>query len=281
MKKIMQAALYYARKKNRLRWFDSQEQSTTPNVELIINGTFDTNSDSWPTYGSQPPESITIESGQLNLAGVQHSAVAQIIPTEIGESYPIAAYVEQDGYVQVKSIDGTTIIDNLNNGADGTFSDTFVALETQTIIILALGATGLGVFDNTSVKQSKLVINGGFDASLSHWINANSHWAWVSGRAYHASIGSFNTLRTLLSLEIGETYSVTFDAEHVSGGLYRCQSRDVSNNPIADFTYTNDTTDTHTFAFTASEADIYIAFARDDSGVASEFYIDNVLVDKV
>ncbi len=151
MKKIMQAALYYARKKNRLRWFDSQEQSTTPNVELITNGTFDTNSDSWPTYGSQPPESITIESGQLNLAGVQHSAVAQIIPTEIGKSYPISAYVEQDGYVQVKSINDTTIIDNLNNGADGTFSDTCVTLETQTGIILALDVTGLGIFDNVSV----------------------------------------------------------------------------------------------------------------------------------
>ncbi|MCP3675951.1 MAG: hypothetical protein GY829_15990, partial [Gammaproteobacteria bacterium] len=42
----------------------------------------------------------------------------------------------------------------------------------------------------------------------------------------------------------------------------------------------NDTTGTNTFAFTASEADIYIAFSRDDTGIASEFYIDNVLVVK-
>ncbi|MCP3672839.1 MAG: hypothetical protein GY829_00010 [Gammaproteobacteria bacterium] len=253
----------------------SASTTAAANVELIINGTFDTNSDSWPTYGSQPPESITVESGQLNLAGVQHSAVAQIIPTEIGESYPIAAYVEQDGYVQVKSIDGTTIIDNLNNGADGTFSDTFVALETQTIIILALGATGLGVFDNISVKQTKLVINGGFDVNTDYWdstfvnISVDAGRMKIDGNGVNANGYASQDVNNLVA---GNTYNITLDFEKVTADFrVRIDSTDIL--PMTQ-------TDSYSVNFVADSPTVTLKFVASNNANCL-CYLDNISVVKV
>ncbi|MCP3675981.1 MAG: hypothetical protein GY829_16155 [Gammaproteobacteria bacterium] len=251
----------------------STAAAAAANVEIIINGTFDTNSDSWPTYGGQPPESITIESGQLNLAGVQHSAVAQIIPTEIGESYPIAAYVEQDGYIQVKSIDGTTIIDNLNNGADGTFFDSFVALETQTIIILALGATGLGVFDNVSVKQSKLVINGGFDTDMS-W-DKGTGWLIGSGVAScdgTQTISSDLSQSNVVPSSTAGTYSVTFTLSGITASSINV-FLSTSDNHVFD------TNGTYTIELVTTASTSGTLFFRANSSFIGA--LDNISVVKV
>jgi len=128
----------------------------------------------------------------------------------------------------------------------------------------------------------ELVTNGTFDTDLSGWTDDNSQWAVSGSRAYHASNNVFGTLRQSLSVTTGNVYKITFDYEVTQGEL-RCQARDSSNSPNNGSLNITDLTGTGSASVIfVPDADFdSIAFARDDIGVASEMYVDNVSVKEV
>jgi hypothetical protein len=125
------------------------------------------------------------------------------------------------------------------------------------------------------------VTNGTFDSDLTGWTDDNSQWAVSGSRAYHASSDVFGTLRQSLSVTAGNVYEITFDYE-VAQGQLRCQARDSSNSPNNSFNI-NDLTGTGSasLVFVPDATFDSIAFARDDVGVASEMYVDNVSVREI
>ncbi|MES9841236.1 MAG: cadherin repeat domain-containing protein [Candidatus Thiodiazotropha endolucinida] len=66
---------------------------------------------------------------------------------------------------------------------------------------------------------SNLISNGTFDVDLSDWINETGHWSHESGRAYHASSGSFNQLRQDITVDFDSIYRLSLNYEAVSGAL--------------------------------------------------------------
>lgn len=129
---------------------------------------------------------------------------------------------------------------------------------------------------------AELVINGGFDTDLSSWENISTYWSWVTGRAYHASGTEFRMLLQNIGLLDNGYYEVTVSVEHISGGDYRIQTRDATGALSgAQYLYRGSETKDHVIRFTNLPDSRQISFSRDDVGVASEFYVDNVSVKQI
>jgi len=127
----------------------------------------------------------------------------------------------------------------------------------------------------------ELVTNGTFDTDLTGWIDDESQWTVSGSRAYHALESNFGTLRQPLSFTVGKLYLITFDYEVLEGEL-RCQARTSSNTPLGTLGILNITgTGSLSALFTPDSLTHSVAFARDNIGESSEFYVDNVSVREV
>jgi hypothetical protein len=128
----------------------------------------------------------------------------------------------------------------------------------------------------------ELVTNGTFNSDLSGWTDNLSKWTFSGSRAYHAPNSTFAVLRQSIPLTVGKIYRITFDYEVVQGQL-RCQARDSSNQPNSDTLVIHDLTGTGSASVIFVPDSDYdsIGFARDDVGVTSEIYVDNISVKEV
>ena len=144
-------------------------------VELVSNGTFNTNTTGWTMNGGG---SATISSGQVQITnnGTTNDSLNQTVTTVVGKTYEISATITPQGggpmprlyvgnkYVQVGS----------NSNSAQTVTLTFLAYSTSTIVSINANTTvnnAVTLADNVSMKLTNdvigtnLIANGDFSTS--------------------------------------------------------------------------------------------------------------------
>ena len=132
---------------------------------LVTNGTFDTDTSGWTGYNYQG-HSVTISSvsGELTVVNDPTNggvgAAYQTVTTVVGQTYTVSARLISTtaGSPQVlirNTLGGTSLASVTTSGA-GTYTVTFTATDTSTLVILSQGFTGAGIttkWDNVSVYE--------------------------------------------------------------------------------------------------------------------------------
>jgi hypothetical protein len=129
-------------------------------VELVTNGTFDTNLNGWTLSASTPPTWASGGYMQFNSDGLTFSTADQSITTKIGSSYKLSFTQVANAnqiYVRVGTTQGAYNLINelLNPPVNGiTYSYTFVATTTTTWIQFSDGSNSANQqIDNVSVTK--------------------------------------------------------------------------------------------------------------------------------
>lgn len=135
--------------------------------------------------------------------------------------------------------------------------------------------------------------NGDFSNGLVGFIDVNSHWSVVGGKAFHASSSVFNMLLVDVSAYAGKLTRIGFAISDVSGaGRVRLQFRKSDQSPSdGRKPYSNIGTDNDNPSIIDESSYVwegvvpadayYLAFARDLLDVTSEFSLDDLEIDTI
>ena len=168
----------------------------TTGVELVTNGTFDTDTTGWTAYDGA---TTSVTSGKVTITNNNgNDGIYQGFSTVVGKVYQISAYTE-NGTSITKTLVGTgagngSLLNTLpTNG--GNVSGTFVATGTTTYVSLQLdGVAGsTGTFDNVSVKEIDV------DPSTARYLPRIGHHVyngsqWVNEGLLHESEARTNDI---------------------------------------------------------------------------------------
>ena len=140
--------------------------STSPNAELVTNGTFDTDVSGWTiTAGSAPSSSISWVGGSVQIIrGTGTGAgnnLYQSVTVEVGKSYVASVLCRgtvsgtQTPYLYVGTTAGNDDLLTKNRGSDfsGTLSGTFTATATTVYVAVAISNYATALFDNVSIRE--------------------------------------------------------------------------------------------------------------------------------
>jgi hypothetical protein len=214
-------------------------------TELVENGEFGANTTGWAAANSA---TITSEGGRLKVAnagGVNHGYANQEVTVVVGARYKVTADLvfSAGTAVDMKFKLGTTVgegeyYDSGDITADTTITQYITATTTSLFIKCQNSGNGgtLAYFDNISVKQDDLVLNGGFtDASvpdtwngaaavnLAGWTNAGAphtaaaHFTITGGKCRVQSDGT-NVQIIQNILTEGLTYEYSLEVTDVTAG---------------------------------------------------------------
>ena len=193
-------------------------------VELVSNGTFNTNTTGWTVVGGG---SATVSSGQVQLTnnGTNNSSLDQTITTVVGKTYEVRANITPQGggpmprlyaagkYAQVAS----------NANSSQLVILTYLATSTSTTISVNANTNvnnAVTLADNISVKltndvtDSNLIDNGTFDSNATGWSLLNGFSQSVSSSQLvlnRNGSSSDHGTETTITTVIGRQYVISVD----------------------------------------------------------------------
>lgn len=145
-----------------------------------------------------------------------------------------------------------------------------------------------------SSQPTNLVTNGDFSTGdLTGWIDSNSYWSVVSGKAFHTGGSTFNTLLTTGIPAVGATMRLRFEISGFSSAPsdadsgVRVQFRTSANGPVTGPLYGFGQTNgaavngSYDITVTVPAASFYLGFARNQIGDVTTFSVDNVIVNEI
>ena len=262
-------------------------------VELISNGTFNTDTTGWTVVGGG---SATVSSGQAQLTnnGTTNGSLDQTITTVVGKTYEITANITPQGggplprlyvgnrWVQVGS----------NSNSSQTVTLIFQAYSTSTIVSINANTNvnnAVTLVDNVSMKLTNdvpggnLLVDGSandagdFNAQsdVDSWTAQGSTLSLSSGKM-RITTGSGQTGYAYKSFKTaaGKQYVFSVNLTHNSGTRNaRLSGVSPTGTDIVDLGWGSSTADFY-HVFTATSATTYVAFGT--NGGYSE--VDNVVV---
>jgi len=208
------------------------EQNQTKWIkELVENGTFNDNVDSWEVLNGTIDHDTGGDGGRIELTGTGTSNVRSFKSIGIlleGQTYYCSAdFVDGTGSSKFIRISSGDTLPNSGDwqqteGVDtsGSITMNFVPSATQEYYFGVMGsstATETEYFDNISVRESmpEKVQNGTFDSDTSGWVDSGTSILSVtSGQMTidrNGEASPYIVCTQVLSCDIGKTYLVTLD----------------------------------------------------------------------
>jgi hypothetical protein len=202
-------------------WFewDNISVKETAGVELVTNGTFDTNTTGWAAIGTGG--SIAAVSGELQLTGsggAYPGARYNVTGLTAGKQYTATATMRQGTTTSPVTVTfGTAAAAGVSTTTATARSVTFTATGASATFdfnISSATATGTAFIDNVSVRDAQnLVWNGTFDVDASNWSAAyQSTLSAVGGKLRVTSAGGNPYATQGLTVTPGRTYRLSIDA---------------------------------------------------------------------
>ena len=239
-------------------------------VELVSNGTFNTNTTGWTVVGGA---SATVSSGQVQLTnnGTTNSSLDQTVTTVVGKTYEISATITPQGggplprlyvgnkYVQVGS----------NSNSAQTVTLTFLAYSTSTIVSINTNTNvnnAVTLADNVSMKLTNdvtgtdLNTDPNFDSGVGIFLAATGTVTHSSGTITSTkNSGGTSAMTSSAVLTVGKSYYIEFQITAMSAGYVHI------NSPIGEIT--SGQIGTHSGTFTATGTTVN--FGQNNGGSTS------------
>ena len=265
-------------------------------TELVTNGEFSADTD-WTDYDNGTSGGSTvITGGQLKITQGSNSVwmgASQTFSIVSGASYRIKGrYTGGSGHgkIYVGSSQGaTTYFDSgtlAGNAAGGNAHDlVFIASATGTAhltLIDGQAATNIGYWDDVSVKQDDLVLNGGFDSDASgwdNWSNSLENTSQSGGKGILDASGGTCSARQDVTVVPGATYEISVTQQEVSGANGRMYMSDGANYSYAFGSFFATTTET-TFTKYVVPTQTVIRLYCYNSG-SDKTYYDNISLKQI
>ena len=135
--------------------YPGKDAATSLGSELVVNGTFDTNTNNWTAYGGA---TLSVSDKRLSVSGSTDASAYQAISVESGSTYSVGVNIDIGNVAGLRlgieynlgSRDGTET--PTNQGGDFRFN--FTSSITGTVYVRCfLQGPGTAYFDNISVKK--------------------------------------------------------------------------------------------------------------------------------
>ena len=200
---------------------------------LVTNGDFSNGLSGWTSQVA----GFTVTGGEAvgTSANGLYPQIGQTFKADIGKTYKVVvgkAQINSGFWVRVRvSHGGTTetLIQNNSSGSNVNMTGDaglayFTAKSSEVAISLEVRDGAVGTFDNVSVQEvgENLVTNGTFDNGTNGWFATGTGvgtWSVSSGSVSQSGQTSFSAyLNTPLNLEIGKTYTISFDITQSGNG---------------------------------------------------------------
>ena len=268
-------------------------------LELVTNGTFDTDASSWTLFGAP---TISIVSGAVRVAylATANPRITQSVSgLVVGRDYTVT--------VDLVGTTGTARVDLDHNGVDGagnvissttsatSGSYTFTAVtDNATVQLFLLGTTGYADFDNVSIKEvvdatleldaltdgPELVTNGTFDTDTTGWGATTATLSVSSARLRITTTGASwgSAWQQITGLDASKSYRISLNG-YVGTGDVRYLIGDTANSGTV-VSSTQSAVDISPSFIVTGRTDFYITvLAYGASGVYADF--DNISVVEV
>jgi hypothetical protein len=259
---------------------DVNAEVLTGQVELVNNGTFNTDTAGWTAGGGAGQTTLSVVGGAMRVTNVaaQFGYAAQFIGgLTIGKSYTLTYSKTPGTGAGIVKVGTTQGGGEVGNGVTSGF--TFTATTASVYIAFLAGSNIAGQycdFDNISV-QGNIVVNGTFESDLSGWnltVGGASTITWVNGTAQIAPDGTNPAyLAQQVTLVPGRAYTMTFT---ISGSpLIPLVGTTFSNGNIFGTGAATYAAGTYAVTFIAPQSAVWISFTRTAAIIG---VLDNVSV---
>ena len=238
------------------------------------------NPDGWTVVNEDASNYVTEHASGARIVSDNTAGVylRQALTTISGQEYQIviAKSNHTSGLIRYE-IGGAGAANLTGSDANGAYIIPFTATATSTNIDIYRDNTGNTdyVIDSISVKQSQnLVSNGTFHTDTSNWTLDAGDGTFVSSSGegvltYGTALTAF---KQQLTLEVGQTYLVTFDGRRTASETALLRGSTMGNMSLY---ITDTTTTTYYHVFTATQAANNLFARIDDAGTV---YFDNISV---
>jgi hypothetical protein len=196
-------------------------------TELVENGEFGADTTGW-TLGTSA--TLSSEGGRLKIANeatTNHGYAYQQVTVVVGARYKVTADLVFSAGTAVDlqlylgtSLQGSEYFASGDITADTTITQ-YITATTTSLYVQAQNSGNGGTnayFDNISVKQDDLVLNGGFDSDTI-WVKGTG-WSISGGKATsdNSQTGSSSLYQGLTNAVQGALYEVRYDWSYASVG---------------------------------------------------------------
>ena len=260
------------------------------NVELVTNGTFNTNTTGWTVNGGG---SVTVSSGQAQMTnnGTNNCSLDQSVTTVVGKTYEVSATITPQGggplprlyvgseFVQVGS----------NANSAQTVTLTYVATSTSTLISVNANTNvnnAVTIFDNVTmkltndVKGSELITNGTFDSNANGWSGTLATISHQTNKMRVTNTATNGWAYQGFSVASGKKYVATINLTSLGSASNLWWRIGTDSNPDSgsNIVASNiNSTGVHTRTFTATQSTLY--FIIRVNGVSGNYLeVDDISV---